>query len=464
MLKTFRGGVHPPERKELAKDKPIERFPAPAELVLYLSQHIGAPARAVVEKGDSVKKGQVVAEAGGFVSAAIHSPVSGTVKAIEPRPHPLGRPVPAVIVENDGADEWLESIETVESAEGIGAPEGGEGVKKTVPVNRERDFSGMSAADIRNEIRDAGVVGLGGATFPTHVKLSPMEGKPITDVVINCAECEPYLTCDYRQMLEQTDEIVAGLRMLMKAVDAPNGWIAVEDNKPDAFEKLRAASADDANIRTEMLKVKYPQGAEHQITAALLGREIPSGGLPIDIGVICQNTGTTVAVYEAVRMNKPLIERVLTVTGDGVESPGNYLVPLGTPVAAVLDKAGLSDSANKLVIGGPMMGLAQYTADVAVTKGTSGILALTDARAYESAACIRCGRCVEVCPWHLVPSYLSIICEAKDIDAIKASDIMDCKECGCCTYVCPSRRPIVHLIKYGKAELARLRAEEKAKS
>jgi len=464
MLKTFRGGVHPPERKELAKDKPIERLAAPGELVLYLSQHIGAPARAVVEKGDRVKKGQVVGEAGGFVSAAVHSPVSGTVKAIEPRPHPLGQRVPAIIVENDGADEWLESVETDESAEGIGAPETGEAVKKAVPVNRERDFSGMSAADIRNAIRDAGIVGLGGATFPTHVKLSPMEGKPITDVVINCAECEPYLTCDYRQMLEQTEEIVGGLRILMKAVDAPRGWIAVEDNKPDAFEKLRAASAGDANVRAEMLRVKYPQGAEHQITAALLGREIPSGGLPIDIGVICQNTGTTVAVYEAVRLNKPLIERVLTVTGEGVENPGNYLVPLGTPVAAVLDKAGLRDSANKLIIGGPMMGLAQYTADVAVTKGTSGILALTDARAYESSACIRCGRCVEVCPWRLVPSYLSIICEAKDIEAIKASDIMDCKECGCCTYVCPSRRPIVHLVKYGKAELARLRAEEKAKS
>ena len=440
MPKTFKGGIHPPDRKELAKDRPIESLPAPSELVVYLSQHIGAPAKAVVAKGDAVRKGQVLGEAAGFVSAPVHSPVSGTIKAVEPRPHPLGRKSPAVIIENDGNDEWLEG------------------------VNVERDASGLTPEAIRDEIRMAGIVGMGGATFPTHVKLSPMEGKAISDLVINCAECEPYLTCDYRQMLEQSAEIVAGLRLLMRATNAPNGWIAVETNKPDAFEALSEAAAADDGITVEMLQVKYPQGAEHQITAALLGREIPSGGLPIDIGVVCQNTATAVAVYEAVHLNKPLVERTLTVTGEGVENPANYLVPLGTPLSGILDKAGLKDAANKLILGGPMMGLAQYTADLAVTKGTSGILALVDAEAYESRACIRCGRCVEVCPWRLVPSYLSIICEAKRIDAIKASDIMDCKECGCCTYVCPSRRPIVHLVKYGKAELARLRAEEKAEA
>ena len=440
MPKTFRGGIHPHDRKEPAKDRPIERLPAPAELIVYLSQHIGAPAMAVVEKGDAVEKGQVIGEARGFVSAVVHSPVSGTVKAVEPRPHPLGRKSPAVVIENDGADAWLEG------------------------VNEPRDAAGLAAGDIREEIRRAGVVGMGGAAFPTHVKLSPMEGKPISDLVINCAECEPYLTCDYRQMLEQSADVVEGLRLLMRAADAPNGWIAVETNKPDAYETLKAAAAGDEHITVEMLEVKYPQGAEHQIAAALLGREIPSGGLPIDIGVVCQNTGTAVAVCEAIHLNKPLIERALTVTGEGVENPANYCVPLGTPLGAVLDKAGLKDDANKLIIGGPMMGLTQYTADVAVTKGTSGILALTGAEAYESEACIRCGRCVEVCPWRLVPSYLSVICEAKQIDAIKASDIMDCKECGCCTYVCPSRRPIVHLVKYGKAELARLRAEEKAEA
>ena len=440
MPKTFRGGIHPHDHKELAKDSPIERFPAPAELVLYLAQHIGAPAMAVVEKGDAVKKGQVIGEARGFVSAVVHSPVSGTVKAVEPRPHPLGRKSLAVIIENDGNDEWLEG------------------------ANEERDAAGLSAENLRDEIRKAGIVGMGGATFPTHVKLSPMEGKAISDLVINCAECEPYLTCDYRQMLEQSEEIVGGLKLLMRAANAPNGWIAVETNKPDAFRALEAAAANDDNISVEMLEVKYPQGAEHQITAALLGREIPSGGLPIDIGVICQNTATAVAVYEAVHLSKPLVERALTVTGEGVENPANVLVPLGTPIASILDKAGLKDAANKLVLGGPMMGLAQYTSDIAVTKGTSGILALVGAEAYESQACIRCGRCVEVCPWQLVPSHLSIICEAKEIDAIKTSDIMDCKECGSCTYVCPSRRSIVHLIKYGKAELARIRAEEKARA
>lgn len=439
MLKTFKGGIHPAERKELSKDKPIERFPAPADLALYLSQHVGAAAKAIVQKGDAVRKGQVVGEAQGFVSAHVHSPVSGTVKAVEPRPHPLGQKIQAVIVENDGKDEWAEGL------------------------NQERDFSGMSPEEIRTEIHAAGIVGLGGAAFPTHVKLSSRDGSPINDVVINCAECEPYLTCDYRQMLEQTDEIAGALKILMRATGASNGWIAVEANKPDAFERLRSATADDENIRVEMLRVKYPQGAEHEITAALLGREIPSGGLPLDIGVICQNTGTAVAIYQALRYNKPLVERVLTVTGGGIESPANYLVPLGTPVRAILDKAGLKDGSNKLLIGGPMMGLAQYTADVAVTKGTSGIVALTDARAYEWTNCIRCGRCVEVCPLQLVPSYLSIICEAEDLEAIRASDIMDCKECGCCTYVCPSRRPIVHFVKYGKAELSRLGAEEKAK-
>jgi len=439
MLKTFKGGIHPHDHKDLAGDKPIERFPAPPELVLYVSQHIGAPAAPAVKKGDAVKKGQMIAEPRGFVSAGVHSPVSGAIKAVEPRPHPLGTRVNAVIIENDGNDEWLDGL------------------------NQERDFSGMSAARIRDEIRDAGIVGLGGATFPTHVKLSPMEGKPISDVVINCAECEPYLTCDYRQMIERADDIVAALEVLMKAVGAPNGWIAVESNKPDAYARLLAAAGGHEGVCVEMLEVKYPQGAEHQITAALLGREIPSGGLPIDIGVICQNTGTAVAVYEALRFNRPLIERALTVTGDGVENPANYLVPLGLPVRAILDRAVLRGNANKLVLGGPMMGLAQYTADVAVTKGTSGVLALADAEAYEWTTCIRCGRCVDACPWRLVPSYLSIICETKRIDAIRDSDIMDCKECGCCTYVCPSRRPIVHLVKYGKAELARLRAEEKAK-
>jgi len=440
MPKTFRGGVHPPERKGLAKDKPIERFAAPAELVLYLSQHIGAPARPVVEKGQAVSKGQVVGEAGGFVSAPVHASVSGTVKAVEPRPHPLGGKLPAVVIENDGADQWADG------------------------VNQERDVADLSAEAVREAIQAAGIVGLGGATFPTHVKLAPMKDKPISDVVINCAECEPYLTCDYRQMLERADDVVAALRILMTAAGADKGWIAVESNKPDAFQAFRAAAAGEADISVEMLEVKYPQGAEHQITTALLGREIPSGGLPLDIGVICQNTGTAVAVYEALRLNKPLVERVLTVTGEGIERPANYLVSLGTPVRAILDAAGLRADANKLICGGPMMGLAQYTADIAVTKGTSGLLVLADARAYESAACIRCGRCVEACPWHLVPSYLSIICEARNIEAIKASDIMDCKECGCCTYVCPSRRPIVHLVKYGKAELAALRAKERAKS
>ena len=437
--KTFPRGVHPRDFKELSKDKPIEVFPPPAEAALPVSQHIGAPAQPVVSKGDEVKKGQVIAEAGGFVSAPVHAPISGKVKAIEMRPHALGKPVIAIIIESDGADEWLEGLPA------------------------ENDVEELSADDIKQKVQQAGVVGLGGATFPAHVKLSPPPDKPVNSIIINAAECEPFLTCDYRLMLERAADVVGGLRLIMKAVDAEHGYIGVEANKPDAYDLLERAAAQFENIETIMLEVKYPQGAELQLIEAVLDRQVPSGTLPMEVGAYVQNVGTAVAIYEACRFDKPLIERVVTVTGRGAGEPANLLVRLGTPIEALMKHCKASPEVNKLVLGGPMMGLAQYTSDMAVTKGTSGILLMTDAKDFDYQACIRCGRCVDHCPMGLVPSDLSIICEAGKVDEMMAHGIMDCKECGTCAYVCPARRPIVHWVKLGKAALAKLRAKEQGK-
>jgi len=437
---TFPRGVHPGDFKELSKGRPIEALPPPAEVILPVSQHIGAPAKPVVAKGDEVKKGQLVAEPGGFVSAAVHASVSGKVKAIEPRPHALGKPVQSIIIESDGRDEWAEGL--------LG----------------ENDIDALSPEEIREKVRNAGIVGLGGAAFPTHVKLGPPPDKPIDSAIINAVECEPFLTCDYRLMLERTADIVAGLRLIMKALAAKRGYIAVEANKPDAYDLLAEASAGYDDVDMVMLEVKYPQGAELQLIEATLGRQVPSGALPMEVGACVQNVGTAVAIYEACRFNKPLIERVVTVTGRGAGKPANLLVRLGTPVEELMQRCEASARINKLILGGPMMGLAQYTSEVAVIKGTSGVLLMTDAEEFDYQACIRCGRCVDHCPMGLVPSDLSIICEAGKVDEMMEHNIMDCKECGCCAYVCPARRPIVHWIKLGKAALAVQKAKQEKKS
>jgi len=300
-------------------------------------------------------------------------------------------------------------------------------------------------------------------TSRTHVKLSPPPDKPIDSVIINAVECEPFLTCDYRLMIERTADIVAGLRLIMKAVGAPRGYIGVEANKPDAFKLLTEAAAAYSEIQTVLLDVKYPQGAELQLIEAVLGKQVPSGTLPMEIGAYVQNVGTAIAIYEACRYGKPLIERVVTVTGPGVGKPANLLVRLGTPVSNLLELCEASDEISRLILGGPMMGLAQYTSEIAVVKGTSGILLLTDAPDDDYGPCIRCGRCVDVCPMRLVPSDLSIVCEAGRVDEMMSQNIMDCKECGSCTYVCPSRRPIVQWVKYGKAELAKQKAKQTSK-
>ena len=442
MAKTFAGGVHPHDAKGPTCALPVETLPLPDQVVLLLSQHIGAPCAPAVKKGDRVLTGQVVGEAQGFVSAPIHSSVTGKVVAVEARPSPVtGARIPAVIIERDGEDEWAEGTHT-----------------------ERQDVSGLDTDALKQKVLGAGIVGLGGATFPTHVKLSPPPGMKIDTVVLNGAECEPYLTCDHRLMLEKPAEVVEGFRLIMRALNCANGIIAVESNKPDAFEAMRKAAGNDG-VRVEMLPVKYPQGAEHQLIKALLDREVPwHGGLPMAVGCVVQNVATAYATYEAVNFNRPLIERVLTVTGDGVETPGNFLVRVGTPVQTLLDKAGLKPEARKLIFGGPMMGIAQSSSETPTTKGTSGVLVLTDAAIFLSGPCIRCGRCVRACPYGLTPAAISRAIERHNIPIAEEWNVMECKECGCCTFVCPAKRPIVHQVKFAKAEVGKRRAKEKAQA
>lgn len=426
---TFKGGIHPfSDFKQLSCDLPIEVARLPQQVVLPLSQHVGAPAEAIVEAGQQVTKGELIAKSTGFVSANIHATISGTVSAIEPRPHSMGGLMTAIVIDSDGQDEWF------------------------VPPKDDRSDN-LSADDIRDRVHAAGIVGLGGASFPAHVKLSPPDSKPVDTLIINGAECEPYLTCDYRMMLEQPAEVVDGTRLAMVAAGATKGCIGIEDNKPEAIKSMREACNGQSDIEVVALETKYPQGQEHQIITAITGREIPSGGLPMDIGLCVHNVATVIAISRAVRQGAPLIERVLTITGDGVERPGNLLVRGGTSIDELLESRGLKDNARKLLLGGPMMGTAQYTTGLPTLKATSGLLVMTDVALYESEQCIRCGECVAHCPMRLVPSALSILCEAQDIDGAAANDILDCKLCGCCTYVCPARRPIVHQIKFGQAEL-----------
>ncbi|HRU06543.1 MAG TPA: RnfABCDGE type electron transport complex subunit C, partial [Candidatus Brocadiia bacterium] len=329
-------------------------------------------------------------------------------------------------------------------------------------LNVESDPGALSGDEIRTRILKAGVVGLGGATFPTHVKLSPPQGKPIDTVILNAAECEPYLACDYRLMMEKPAEVMEGFRLLMKVLGVRRGLVGVEANKRDAAEKLRAVSGD---IEVVLVKVKYPQGAEAQMIWALLKREVPwKGGLPMDAGCVVQNVATAFAVYEALRWNRPLIQRVCSVTGEGVERPANYLVRVGTPLADVIAAAGLRDKAAKLILGGPMMGLAQGGSEMFCTKGTGGVLALCDAQPHAAGPCIRCGACVRACPCGLTPALLSRAVEAADFDACLAMNALECKQCGCCTYVCPARRPLMHQLKLALDELRRRKAEADAKA
>ncbi|MFH1707909.1 MAG: electron transport complex subunit RsxC [Planctomycetota bacterium] len=435
--RSFPGGVHPPEQKMLARAAEIVDLPAPALVSVPVSQHIGAPSKPCVAVGVRVLRGQMVAESAGFVSVPQHAPVSGTVKAIEPVPGLFGAKVMAVVIENDGKDESVETWGKAVSLEGL------------------------TPKDIIGRVLSAGLVGMGGATFPTHVKLSPPADFPIDTLILNGAECEPYLTCDYRLMLAETAGILAGCKVLMQAVNCKRAIIAIEDNKPDCVAAFQAANTD-PRIEVVELPVKYPQGAEKQLIYALLGRKVPTGGLPMAVNTLVHNVGTAFAAYNAVCRGIPLVDRVLTVTGEGVEAPGNFRVRVGTPVKALLDYCHLKPGANKLILGGPMMGLAQRSDEVVVTKGTSGILVLKDSKPFVSGPCIRCGRCIEACPMNLVPAEISLVVEAQAEARYEGVYTLDCIECGCCAFACPAKRPIVHQVKLAKAVIQKQRAEAKA--
>lgn len=430
-LATFKGGIHPPDKKVLSANSPITSIKQPSIVVIPLSQHIGAPCKPLVSIGQEIKKGEIVGEPGGFVSAPVHSSVSGKVIAIAEFPNAMGRMVNSIVIENNMKDEWT--------------------ALKDAP-----DYMALSAEELKEKIKAAGIVGMGGATFPAVVKLSPPKEKPIDAVLINGAECEPYLTADYRLMLERPKDIVEGLKVLMKVLGVQKGYIGIENNKPDAISKMKEAVTGESGIEVHALEVKYPQGAEKMLIKAILGREVPPPpGLPMDVGVVVHNIGTTIAIYESARYGKPLIERIVTVTGEGINEPKNLLVTIGTKVSELIEECGgFKDGVGKVISGGPMMGFAISSLDVPVTKGTSGILVLPEAEVTHSedfGPCIRCGRCIDACPMGLIPSMLSIYSEKGFYEEAKEYNLFDCFECGSCTYVCPSKRPIVQFVRLAKS-------------
>lgn len=422
---TFVGGIHPYDGKELSKDKPIQDVPPGAELVYPLSQHIGAPAAAIVAKGARVLTGQKIAEAGGFVSAPIYASVSGTVKAVEPRRVVTGDMVMSIVVENDGLYEDV-------------------GFYPMAPLEK------LSREEILDIIRETGIVGMGGAGFPTHVKLSPKEPKKIDYVIANCAECEPYLTSDYRRMLEEPEKLIGGLKIILRLFDKAHGILAVEDNKPDCIDLLKQLTKDEPQISVKALKTKYPQGGERTLIYAVTGRRINSSMLPADVGCVVNNVDTIVAVYRAVMEGRPLIERIVTVTGDAVANPRNFRVKIGTSYQDILEAAGgFKVTPEKMICGGPMMGFGMFDLNVPTTKTSTALLGLTkdEVSAMEPGPCINCGRCVEVCPGRVIPSKLADYAERFDEQAFLDNYGMECCECGCCSFICPAKRPLTQEIK-----------------
>ncbi|HOU54688.1 MAG TPA: electron transport complex subunit RsxC [Myxococcota bacterium] len=441
--RTFRGGVHPEEHKDRTAGRSVETMPLPGRVVLPLRQHLGAPAKAVVKVGQRVAEGEVVAEAGGYVSAPIHAPIAGEVTAIARHRHPGGFTTDAVVIE-------------AREAPPADAPEGASWPPEPVrmpPLDPDR----ASPEDLRNRVRDAGIVGLGGATFPTHVKLAPPPEKPVDTLVINGAECEPYLTCDHRVMLEETDLVVDGIRILRRILGVDRVLVGIEDNKPDAIDRLSAAFAGDPAVSVQACRVKYPQGAEKQLIRALTGRVVPAPpGLPMDVGVVVQNVATAAAVSRAVRQGIPLIERVVTVSGPSIAEPKNLRVRIGTPLAdLVASCGGLTSPPGRVVMGGPMMGVAQVDLEVPVVKGSSGFLFLPAPSEEElwPGPCLRCGRCVDICPLGLAPAIIAWHLEAGDLDGAERLHVRDCMECGSCAWVCPADRYLVQWFRIAKARL-----------
>lgn len=430
----FRGGIHPLEKKEITKNKSISKINLPEFVYIPLSQHTGAPSKPIVNKKDAVKVGTRLSDPVGFVSVPVHSSVSGIVAGIVPHYHHLGKKMDAVKIKVEGQ----------ELEEGIG---------------EERNYSNLRPDEIIEKVKMAGIVGLGGAAFPTHVKLSPPKDKKIDTLIINGAECEPYLTADYRIMLERPDDILKGTEIISKILNPERVVIAIEDNKKDAATLLMEKIGGERDIEVVLLKTRYPQGSEKQLIFAITGREVPAGGLPFDVGCYVQNVGTAVAIYEAIALNKPLYERVVTVTG-AVNNPGNFLVPIGTPIKNLIDAAGGSlGEIGKVIMGGPMMGIAQKSLEVPVVKGTSGILiqSINDVFIDDPTPCIRCGSCVDVCPMGLLPNLMEWNVNANNFDGAEKLGLMFCIECGSCAYVCPARRPLVHAFKYGKSEILKRR-------
>lgn len=429
-LKTFAGGIHPPDNKQWSAHKAIEDCPLPAELIVPLAQHIGAPSVPCVEVGQRVARGQEIGSAKGFVSVPVHAPTSGEVVALENRPHPWGASLPAVVIRPDGEDRWAPEIQPADPA-------------------------ALSPEEMVEKVRQAGVVGMGGAAFPAHVKMSPPPEKKISTLIFNGVECEPFLTADHRMMLEEPEQILQGVALLQLVFGAERVVIGIEANKPDAIALLTRLTSG-TPVEVMPLEVKYPQGAEKQLIAAVTGKEVPSGGLPMDIGVAVHNVSTAAAVTDAVIHGRPLIERICTVTGPAIREPKNLRIRIGTPLSHLVEVCGgLLEEPGKIIMGGPMMGFAQLGLDVPATRGTSGLLLLrsSDVALLPEGPCIRCARCVQACPIHLLPTTIAGYAR-RDLHAEAAEyRALDCIECGSCSYVCPARIPLVQAIRYGKAAI-----------
>lgn len=445
-MNTFRiGGVHPHDNKQYSAHQPITECPLPQKAIIPLVQHIGAPAQPVVEKGQKVKVGELIAKAGGFVSANIHSPFSGTITKIDSTLDAWGMRMPAIFMDVEG-DEWLDNID------------------RTPALVRECQLEGKAIVD---KIAEAGIVGLGGACFPTHVKLLPPPGKKAEVLIVNGVECEPYLTCDHQLMLEHGEEIIVGIQILIRALNIQKAIIGIEKNKPDAIKHMQDLASKVLGVEVKPLKLKYPQGGEKQLIDACIGRQVPSGALPIEVGAVVDNVATIYAVYEAVQKNKPLISRVMTVTGKSMTKPGNYSVRFGTPLSDVVALAGgVPEDTGKIIGGGPMMGRAMNNINMPANKRVSGLLFMPESESLrvEPENCIRCGKCVSACPMGLEPYLLSKQAQLQMWDEMEHHSVMDCIECGCCLYTCPSHQPLLDYIRMGKAKVGgiiRARAAKK---
>lgn len=436
-MKTFKiGGVHPAENK-FSADQAIEVFELPKQVSIPIGQSLGAPSKAIVTKGDVVKVGQLIAKGEAFISSNIHSSVSGKVLKVDDVLDQSGYRKTSVIITVEG-DEWEESIDRSKE------------LKKDITLTKD---------EIVKKVHEMGIVGLGGATFPSHVKLMVPQGKKAEVLIINGVECEPYLTADHRLMLEKADEMMVGIQILMKGLEVNRAIIGIENNKPDAIEHLKTIAKKYQGIEVEALKVQYPQGGEKQLIDALIGRQVPSGKLPIEVGAVVNNVGTAFAVYEAVQKNKPLFERVVTVTGKSVSKPGNYMVRVGTSINELIEKAGgIPEDTAKIVSGGPMMGKALNGIDIPVVKGTSGVLLFkeNEAKRIEPTNCIRCGKCITVCPMGLEPVLIAQYSEAEMYENVEAESALDCIECGSCQYTCPAARPLLDYIRLGKFRVGQI--------